>query len=133
MKLCSFKIESNSYMHDNFKWITLWFIQMHILLQLKFLSVISFSHILFLKLILQYTLPIKSSHIPEFCRHLTSEGWRGGAHLTFLLFLAADLFLNIHLRIKLPWIPFFPFFSGLWHIEEKWKKLKLKKKRFSFY
>lgn len=71
----------------------------------------SFSHILFLKLILQYTLPIKSSHIPEFCRHLASEG--GGAHLTFLLFLAADLFLNIHLRIKLPWIPFFPFFSGL--------------------
>lgn len=52
----------------------------------------SFSHILFLKLILQYTLPIKSSHIPECCRHLASEGG-GGAHLTFLLFLAADLFL----------------------------------------
>lgn len=74
----------------------------------------SFSHILFLKLILQYTLPIKSSHIPEFCRHIASEGWGegGGAHLTFLLFLAADLFLNIHLRIKLPWIPFFPFLAG---------------------
>lgn len=76
----------------------------------------SFSHIFFLKLILQYTLPIKSSHIPEFCRHIASEGWGegrgGGAHLTFLLFLAADLFLNIHLRIKLPWIPFFPFLAG---------------------
>lgn len=38
----------------------------------------SFSHILFLKLILQYTLPIKSSHIPEFCRHIASEGWGEG-------------------------------------------------------
>lgn len=72
----------------------------------------SFSHILFLKLILQYTLPIKSSHIPEFCRHLTSEGWGGGGTPNLLLFLAADLFLNIHLRIKLPWIPFFPFLAG---------------------
>lgn len=73
----------------------------------------SFSHILFLKLILQYTLPIKSSHIPEFLQALNIRRMKGGgAHLTFLLFLAADLFLNIHLKIKLPWIPFFPFLAG---------------------
>lgn len=55
-------------------------------------------------------------------------GGGGGAHLTFLLFLAADLFLNIHLRIKLPWIPFFPFLAGSDTLKRNEKKLKLKKK-----
>lgn len=69
----------------------------------------SFSHILFLKLILQYTLPIKSSHIPECCRHLASEG--GGTPNIFT-FSSSRFIFNIHLRIKLPWIPFFPFLAG---------------------
>lgn len=52
----------------------------------------SFSHILFLKLILQYTLPIKSSHIPEFCRHIASEGWgRGGGTPNIFTFSSSRL------------------------------------------